>query len=525
MREHKMQEPLDNNISVIVLECKGITKRFPGIVANNKVDLELRRGEIHALLGENGAGKTTLVNCVYGLYTADEGDILMDGKPLNLKSPADAIERQIGMIHQHFMLIPTLSVVENVALCLKDQNPLRIDLGEVERKIRELSNRYGLEIDPNAMVSDLSVGCQQRVEILKVLYRDAKILIMDEPTAVLTPKEVEGLFKVLRDIVAQGNSIIFISHKLWEVMRITDRITVLRDGEKVATVETKDIAKEKLAEMMVGREVFLQYEHPEVEKGPVVLEMKNVTCLDHNNIKRLNGINLQVFAGEIVGIAGVDGNGQKELAEVIHGLQDVEAGHIFFESTEITHLDPKRRINLGLGHIPEDRFSTGIVPGFSVAENIVLIEFEDAPFTKNGFYQPGEVDRRTLELQEIYDIRMSSIHMPVESLSGGNQQKVVLAREISRNPILLIAAQPSRGLDIGATEFTQKNLIKERSNGRAVLLISTDLDEVLAVSDRILVLYEGEIMGEVIPSETSLAEIGLMMAGTRMNNAIEIISP
>lgn len=509
-----MQKSLDFDTNDIVLECKGVTKIFPGIVANNKVDLELRRGEIHALLGENGAGKSTLMNCVYGLYTADEGTILVDGKPLNLKSPADAIDQHIGMIHQHFMLIPTLSVVENVALCLKDQNPFRIDLGKVERKIHELSNRYGLEIDPKAMVSDLSVGAQQRVEILKVLYRDAKILIMDEPTAVLTPNEVEGLFKVLRDIVAQGNSIIFISHKLWEVMRITDRVTVLRDGEKVATVETKNMDKESLAEMMVGREVFLQYDHPEIEKGCVVLEMQNITCRDNNKIKMLDGLNLQVFAGEIVGIAGVDGNGQKELAEVIHGLQEVESGHILFDNVEITRLDPKERIQLGLGHIPEDRLSTGIVPAFSVAENIVLIEFENEPFTKNGIYYPKEVDRRTLELQEIYDIRMSSIKMPIESLSGGNQQKVVLAREISRTPKLLIAAQPSRGLDIGATEFIQKRLIEERSKGRAVLLISTDLDEVLAVSDRILILYEGKIMGEVIPGECSFAEIGLMMAGT-----------
>lgn len=510
-----MQESLSVGAKDVVLECIGVTKTFPGIIANNKVDFQLRRGEIHALLGENGAGKTTLMNCVYGLYTPDEGDILLDGKPLRLKSPADAIQQYIGMIHQHFMLIPTLSVVENVALCLKDQNPLRLELEKVERKICELSNRYGLEIDPRAMVSDLSVGAQQRVEILKVLYRDARILIMDEPTAVLTPNEVEGLFKVLRDIVAQDNSIIFISHKLWEVMRITDRITVLREGEKIATVETKDVSKESLAEMMVGREVFLQYEHPEVQKGSVVLDMQNVTCRNHNGIKALDDVNLQVFAGEIVGIAGVDGNGQKELAEVIHGLCEVESGHIFFEDVEITDLEPKKRIKLGLGHIPADRLTTGIVPGFNVSENIVLIEFEDQPFTKKGFYQPKEVDRRAMELQKLYDIRMSSIKVPVESLSGGNQQKVVLAREMSRRPRLLIAAQPSRGLDIGATEFTQKKLIEERSKGSAVLLISTDLDEILAVSDRILVLYEGKIMGEAIPGECTISEIGLMMTGMK----------
>lgn len=509
-----MQESRDAEKQNLMLECQGVTKRFPGIIANNKVDLEVRKGEIHALLGENGAGKTTLMNCVYGLYAADEGIILKNGAPLNLKSPADAIDNRIGMIHQHFMLIPTLSVVENVALCLKGQKALKLNLDKVEKRILELSERYGLEINPRAMVSDLSVGAQQRVEILKVLYRDAEILIMDEPTAVLTPSEVEGLFKVLRDIVAQGNSIIFISHKLWEVMQITDRITVLRDGEKVATVESKDMTKESLAEMMVGREVFLQYDHPEVELGDVILDMQHVYVKDAKGIQTLNDINIKARGGEIVGIAGVDGNGQRELAEVIHGLQEIERGKILVDGTEINQLDTKERLALGMGHIPEDRLKTGVIPDFTVAENMALIEFDKEPFTKGGFYRPKEVDARTLELQERYDIRMSGIDVPIVSLSGGNQQKVVLAREISRKPKLLIAAQPSRGLDIGATEFTQKKLIEQKSNGSAVLLISTDLDEVMAVSDRILVLYEGKIMGEVIPGACTIAEIGLMMAGT-----------
>ncbi|NLC40932.1 MAG: ATP-binding cassette domain-containing protein, partial [Clostridiaceae bacterium] len=359
----------------IVLRCEGVTKRFPGIVANEDVNLEICQGEIHALLGENGAGKTTLMNCVYGLYCADEGRILRNGKEMHLKSPADAIDQKIGMIHQHFMLIPTLTVVENVALCLKDQNPLRIDLSKVEAKIALLSEKYGLEIDPKAYVADLSVGAQQRVEILKVLYRDAEILIMDEPTAVLTPTEVTNLFKVLRDIVKQGNSIIFISHKLGEVVEISDRITVLRDGKKVATVDTKGQSKESLAEMMVGREVVLQYKRPEVDLGPAIIKLENVSCTDYKGMKTLDNINLEVHAGEIVGIAGVDGNGQKELAEVIHGLQKIDQGSIRFEGIEINNLTTRERLALGLSHIPEDRLLTAVIEDFSVAENVALIEF------------------------------------------------------------------------------------------------------------------------------------------------------
>lgn len=504
-----------NTAQELVLECRGVTKRFPGIIANDRVDLEIRRGEIHALLGENGAGKSTLMNCVYGLYSADEGEILKNGVPLVLRSPSDAIEQKIGMIHQHFMLIPTLTVVENVALCLKDQNPWKLDLDLVEKRVLELSARYGLDISPRSLVGDLSVGAQQRVEILKVLYREAEILIMDEPTAVLTPTEVQTLFKVLKDITAQGNSIIFISHKLWEVMQITDRITVLRDGKKVDTVLSRDMTKESLAEMMVGREVFLQYDHPPVEKGEPVLTMENVSCRNALGVDTLRKVNLQVCPGEVLGVAGVDGNGQKELAGVIHGLEPAVEGKIIFDGEDVTRWDILHRIRQGLGHIPEDRLSTGVVPDFSVAENMVLIEYADEPFTHHGFYRPDRVNRKTLEMQKEYDIRMSGIQVPIGSLSGGNQQKVVLAREIGREPKLLIAAQPSRGLDIGATEFTQKKLIEERTRGRAVILISTDLDEVLAVSDRVIVLYEGQIMGEFVPGQCSIAEIGLMMAGTR----------
>ncbi|HDQ14025.1 MAG TPA: ABC transporter ATP-binding protein [Sediminispirochaeta sp.] len=502
-------------MSELVLECIGVTKRFPGTVANKNVDFDLRRGEIHALLGENGAGKTTLMNCVYGLYSIDEGLIKKDGQEMSLKSPAEAIEKRIGMIHQHFMLIPSLSVVENVALCLKGQKAYKLDLGQVEKRIRRLSEQYGLNIEPWALVSSLSVGAQQRVEILKVLYREAEVLIMDEPTAVLTPSEVDNLFNVLRDITKQGNSVIFISHKLWEVMRISDRVTVLRDGERVDTVYTKDVSKEILAEKMVGREVFLNYEHPPVKEGRTILELKGVTLSNTQGIRALDGINLEVKSGEVLGIAGVDGNGQKELASVIHGMEIPDEGRIYFDGQDITEVSIKERLRLGLGHIPEDRLHTGVVPLFSIAENIVLIEFDQAPYTKRGLYRPKEVLKRTVDLKKRFDIRMTSEKNSLLSLSGGNQQKVVLAREISRNPKLLLAAQPTRGLDIGATEFTQKTLIEERSKGNGVLLISTDLDEVLAVSDRVMVIYEGKIMGELTPEEYDIGRIGLMMAGVK----------
>ncbi len=513
-----MEENTKNMTNDLMIEMRGVTKSFPGIIANKDVDFSVKKGEIHALLGENGAGKSTLMNVLYGLYKADEGEVYKQGKKLELQSPADAISKRIGMIHQHFMLIPTLTVVENVALCLKDQNPFNINLNKVADKINELSKLYGLEIDPWAKVSQLSVGAQQRVEILKVLYRGVELLIMDEPTAVLTPNEVTELFKVLRDIVKAGNSVIFISHKLWEVMMISDRVTVLRDGKKIATVNTKDNTKETLASMMVGREIILQYDHPVVEIGSKVLEIKNVTSNDDKGFKALNGISFDISSGEIVGIAGVDGNGQKEIAETIHGMRKVISGNIIFSGHDITNHSPKEIIDIGLGHIPEDRHARGVVLDFSVAENIALIEFEKKPFTQRGIYRPNEVRRVTDDLQEKFDIRCACTDYAIRDLSGGNQQKVVLAREISREPKLLIAAQPSRGLDIGATEYTQKLLIKERTKGMAILLISTDLDEVLAVSDRVLILFEGEIMGEIIPGKATIQEIGLMMAGSKMNS-------
>lgn len=498
-----------------------ITKQFPGVLANANVDFELRKGEIHTLLGENGAGKSTLMNILYGMYAPDSGEIYIRGKQVDFKSPAHAIAHRIGMIHQHFMLIPPLTVVENVALGLKDQNPWRLDLKKVEREISELSGKFGLDIDPWAKVWQLSVGAQQRVEILKALYRGADVLIMDEPTAVLTPQEVEELFVVLQDLTGQGKGIIFISHKLWEVMRISNRVTVLRDGRKIATVKTAEITKNQLAAMMVGREIILQYERPPVKLSPAVLELKNVCAKGDQGLPALTNVSFKVHGGEIVGIAGVDGNGQKELAEVIHGLRPVAGGQILLDGKDLTNKKPKEVIEGGLGHIPEDRQKTGLVLDFSIAENMVLENFDQEPFSKKGLYQPNSVKEFAGRMVEEFDVRCPGVDTLARSLSGGNQQKVILAREISRSPRLLIAAQPSRGLDVGATEFVQRRLIEERTKGRAVLLISTDLDEVLAVSDRVLVIYEGKIMGQIIPGQASFEEIGLLMAGTCLDGSEE----
>nr|WP_277998228.1 ABC transporter ATP-binding protein [Zhaonella formicivorans] len=508
----------NSNQTEILVEMRGITKQFPGVLANDNVDFELRRGEIHTLLGENGAGKSTLMNILYGMYAPDNGEIYIKGKKVYFKSPADAIAHRIGMIHQHFMLIPPLTVVENVALGLRDQNPFRLDLKKVEKEIMELSEKFGLDIDPWAKIWQLSVGAQQRVEILKALYRGADVLIMDEPTAVLTPQEVEELFVVLQDLAGQGNGIIFISHKLWEVMRISNRVTILRDGRKIDTVNTTDITKNQLAAMMVGREVILQYEHPEVELGPVVLELQDVCASGDKGLPALTNVSFKVHGGEIVGIAGVDGNGQKELAEVIHGLRKVTGGRILLDGKDVTNKPPKEILDSGLGHIPEDRHKTGLVLDFSIAENMVLETFDEEPFTSRGWYQPNAVKDFAWKKVEEFDVRCPGVDTLARSLSGGNQQKIVLAREISRSPKLLVAAQPSRGLDVGATEFVQRRLIEERTKGRAVLLISTDLDEVLAVSDRVLVIYEGQIMGQIIPGQATFEEIGLLMAGTRQDS-------
>lgn len=497
----------------LMIEMRGVTKRFGPLAANDRVDFELRPGEIHALLGENGAGKSTLMNVLYGLYSADAGDIFKQGSRVSFRSPAQAIRQRIGMIHQHFMLIPPLTVVENVALCLREGSRLRLDLAAVEARLLDLSRRYGLSVDPRARVEQLSVGERQRVEILKVLYRGADVLIMDEPTAVLTPNEVTELFAVLREIARQGSSVIFISHKLWEVMSISDRVTVLRDGCRIGTLDTSSTTKEGLARMMVGREFSTQHDRPAMPPGEDILALDDVRCTDDRGLPALNGVTLRVRAGEIVGIAGVDGNGQKELAELVHGLRRAESGTISFAGARIRHPRPADMLARGLAHIPEDRHSTGIVMDFTVAENLVMIGHDRPPFTRHGLRRPRAVSRHADESIGRFDIRCSGAQTLIRHLSGGNQQKVVIARELSRGPRLILAAQPSRGLDIGATDFVHRQLLDERAKGKGVLLVSTDLDEVLAVADRVLVMYKGAIVKEFVPGQASLEEIGLAMAG------------
>ncbi len=495
-----------------ILEMKNIVKRFPNVVANRGVDLSVKPGEVHALLGENGAGKTTLMNILYGLYLQDSGEIYIKGQKTGIKSPRDAIEAGVGMVHQHFMLVPTLSVVENVILGLAT-GLMPIDKEKAVEEVRQLSAKFNFCIDPHSLVKDLSVGAQQRVELIKALYRGADILILDEPTAVLAPLEVQELFVILRQFVALGKSVIFISHKLWEVMQISNRVTVLRAGELVNVVETEAVTKEELAAMMVGRSVVLSY-----EKTPVIckesrMELKNVFAAGDLPVSSLKEFSLCVRKGEIVGVAGVDGNGQRELAEAIMGLRPVQQGEVVFNERNITAVSTRERIELGMAHIPEDRLKQGLVLDFTVSENMALDTYDHEPITIRGVFYPRAMDEISKNLVQEFDVRPPCHDALVRNFSGGNQQKVVLAREISRDPHFILAVQPTRGLDIGATEFVHRRLLAEKEKGAAVLMISADLDEVLLVSDRVVVLYEGKIMGEFVPGQVSMTDIGLMMGG------------
>lgn len=502
-----------------LLRLEKICKTFPGVIANDRVDLEILPGEIHALLGENGAGKTTLMNCVYGVYRPDSGTIYWKGRPVEIHQARDAIALGIGMVHQHFMLVPPLTVAENIILGLPSPREPLLDLKSASRQIRELAQSYGLPIDPDVPVWQLPVGVQQRVEILKALYRQAELLILDEPTAVLTPGEVEELFKVLRAFKEKGLSIIFISHKLEEVMAISDRITVMRAGKVVDTLPASRTNPRELARMMVGREVFLQIEKPPCTPGEVVLELDNVHALSDRDLPALKGISLQVRAGEILGIAGVDGNGQTELAEVIAGLRRATQGRIRVLGKDITNCMPKEIIDLGVAFVPPDRQHMGLLMDFTVSENLIGKSFDRPPFAKYGFLQRRFIENFCDGAIRSCDIRTPHAHVPVKLLSGGNQQKVVLARELSLRPKLLIASQPTRGLDVGATEYIRRQMVEARSAGTAILLISTELDEVLSLSDRIAVIYEGEIMGIMPAAEADLQEIGLLMAGSRAHAA------
>ncbi len=497
------------------LEMRGITKRFPGVLANDRVDFDVVAGEVHALLGENGAGKSTLMKILYGMYRPDEGEILINGHKVQIESPTDAIGLGIGMIHQHFMLVETLTVAENVALGLPSSRGLLTDLDRVARRILELAEVYGLQIDPEAYVWQLSVGQQQRVEIIKALYRGAALLILDEPTAVLTPQEVDEFFVIMRQMAADGHALIFISHKLHEVIEISQRVTVLRDGHKIGTRPTREITKAELANWMVGREVSLTRDLDPVERGEPRLILEDLHALSDRGTPALRGVNLRVHSGEILGIAGVSGNGQRELAEVITGLREATGGRVILEGEDVTHLPPGERTDRGLAYIPEERMRDGVIKDFTIAENMVLREFDKPPFSRRGFLDLKAIAAHSDELIRKFRVKTPSRETKAGSLSGGNIQKVVLARELSRKPRLIVAAQPTRGLDIGATEYVHEQLIAQRREGAAILMISEDLDEVMAVSDRIAVIYEGRIMGIVLRGEATPEQLGLLMAGVQ----------
>jgi len=496
-----------------VLELRGITKRFPGIVANDGVSFDLRPGEVHALLGENGAGKSTLMNVLYGLYTPEEGEIRIKGTPTRMSSPRDAIDAGIGMVHQHFMLIPVMTVAENIVLANEPtRERVLLDYDAAAQRVRDLSDAFKFRIDPNARVEDITVGQQQRVEILKALYRNADILILDEPTAVLTPQEAQELFEILGTLTREGMSIIFISHKLNEVTEIADRITVLRRGKKIETLPAAGATEESLARLMVGREVLLRVEKGASTPTEPLLQIQDLHVTDDRGIEKVRGLSLDVRGGEIVGIAGVDGNGQTELIDAIAGLMGSDSGRVLVAGEDVTNESAKDCLDTGLGHIPEDRQRRGLVLDFSLAENLALHDYDSQPASRLGWLFPKRLVARAQGLLEQFDVRGGGPQTHAGGLSGGNQQKVVLAREIDRNPKVLIAAQPTRGLDVGAIEFVHRRLVEERDEGRAILLVSLELDEILSLSDRILVIYEGQIVGEFAPG-VSEEELGVAMTG------------
>lgn len=496
----------------IVVEMHGIIKRFPGVLANDHVNFQLYQGEIHALLGENGAGKSTLMNILSGLYRPDAGEIFVKGKLVHFSSPRDAIYAGIGMIHQHFMLVPSQTVTENILLGL-NQPRFNLRLSEYHQKIAEFGERFGLKVDPRAKIWQLSVGEQQRVEILKMLYRGADILIMDEPTAVLAPQEIEALFVTLRKMVSEGKSIIFISHKLQEVMEIADRVSVLSKGKVTASgVTAEGITRQELARLMVGREVLFRLDKKEQTPGEVVLQVEDLHAENDKGLPALRGVSLTVRAGEIVGLAGVAGNGQRELAQVITGLRNCTKGKIILKEEDITNQPVSYKIQRGLGHIPEDRTHVGTSPNLSVTDNVIMKKYRQPPIARGMVIDMSQASQFANQLVETYDIMVPTIRTPARLLSGGNLQKVILAREISGNPSLLIAVQPTRGLDVGAIEGIQRLLLAQREAGAAILLISEELEELISLSDRIYVIYEGKIMGEVTDGDIEI--IGLMMTGT-----------
>lgn len=500
------------------LEAQGITKLFPGVVANKEIDLALHKGEILALLGENGAGKSTLMNIIYGLYQPTEGQILVDGNVVEFHSPRDAIDLGIGMVHQHFQLVPVMSVVDNIMLGSESVDRGLLNRERVAAQIQELADRYNMPVDPNAIIEDLPVGVQQRVEILKALYRNADILILDEPTSVLTPQEIEGLFAVMELLRSQGKSIIFITHKLKEVLRIADRIAVLRRGEMVGEADPKTASQENLATLMVGRKVTLEVEKEPASAGDVLLELRAIEAFTDRGEHALRGVSLDVCAGEIVGVAGVQGNGQTELVEVITGLRPATAGSILINGRNMTNAPPRRITEEGaICHVPEDRHMYGMVGAYSVADNLVLNSYYKPPFSSGLTMNQAEIAQHAEELVARFDVRTPSVNTSGASLSGGNQQKMVVAREFGRPIRLLVAAQPTRGIDVGSIEFIHSQIVAKRDEGVAVLLVSNELDEIMALSDRIAVMFHGQISAVLSRSDATREKIGLLMAGVRVD--------
>jgi general nucleoside transport system ATP-binding protein len=498
----------------VELELRGITKRFPGVLANDAVDLTVRSGEILGLLGENGAGKTTLMNILYGLYSADEGEILIDGRVQDFSGPGDAIDAGIGMVHQHFMLVPVFTVTENVVLGVEPTVAAGIiDMRRARRQVREISQRYSLAVDPDALIENIPVGVQQRVEIIKVLFREAEVIVFDEPTAVLTPQEVREFFAILRELRDAGKAIIFITHKLKEILEISDRISVLRQGRIAGEALPGDVDEPALAEMMVGRPVDLLVHKEDADAGEVVLEVDALFVVDDRDHPTVQGASFTVRAGEIVGIAGVQGNGQTELVEALSGMRQPVTGTIRLDGVDVTPYGPRATHRLGVAHVPEDRLRRGLVLGFTVAENMILNSYYRAPYSRGIAMGWDEVFARSRQLVEQYDVRTPGVRVPVSNLSGGNQQKVIVAREFSEEVRLILAAQPTRGLDVGSIEYIHERIVEQRDAGAAVLIVSTELDEVMALSDRVLVMFSGRIVAEVDPRTTSTSDVGLYMAG------------